>query len=320
MHDEDLKKVFWVFNSFNFKTIPSYFVAGVLPSNYLESPKLVFLEEHDPEQTLDNINAKILILFKAFDKGLVALAKSAKRRGIKIVSVFDDWYLENIERTNFNLPLAELSDLIVVKTKVAALEIKNHFKINALVIPDSIRFKKNKIFKNNNKKLDLCWFGTRNNHDTLISELKKIEILKIPVRINVVTNLIDELKKDVADLNIKNHDIRYKAWHENANLDIVESEIVILPYTEDVKRLVKSSNRIIDSLNLGRFTIMSPVSQFREFKDFVYYGDICEGIRWFKDNKELAKQITLKGQKYVDKNYSIEFISNKWKKILLKML
>ena len=70
------------------------------------------------------------------------------------------------------------------------------------------------------------------------------------------------------------------------------------------------------SLNLGRFTILSPVSQFKEFKNFVYFGEICEGVLWFTKNKLLAKEKTLLGQKYVDDNYSLESISNKWRDLL----
>ena len=113
MKTEDFKKVFWVFNSLNFSIIPSYYSSGILPSNFLNSSKLVFLNEHDPEKTLDSIDCKALVILKAFDNAPLKLVKSAKQRGIKIISVFDDWYKENTERTNFNYPLAILSDVIL---------------------------------------------------------------------------------------------------------------------------------------------------------------------------------------------------------------
>ena len=39
MHTENFKTVFWVFNRVNFEVIPSYYISGVLPSNYLNSSK-----------------------------------------------------------------------------------------------------------------------------------------------------------------------------------------------------------------------------------------------------------------------------------------
>ena len=316
MYLENSKKIFWVFNKINFEVIPSYYVSGILPSNYLNSSKLIFLEEHDPKKTLNNIDAEVLILLKVFDKGFLKLAKEAKKRGIKIISVFDDWHSKDLLRTNLNLPLAILSDLVVVKTNSAANEIESNFTIRCKVIPDPIRFKKKKINFKNSNNLNICWFGTHNNHDTIINEINNLKKISIPLNITIISNYISELKKNINSLNITTLKINILEWHKNADLDIIKSEIVILPYPKDKKRLVKSSNRIIDSLNLGRFTVLSPVSQFKEFKDFVYFGDITEGILWFKENEKAAKEKTILGQKYVDQNYSLEFVSEKWKNII----
>jgi len=311
---ENLKKVFWVFNRLNFSVIPSYYASGILPSNYLKSSKLVFLEGHDPEKTLDNIDCEVLILLKAFDNGLLNLAECAKKRGIKIISVFDDWYFENKERTELNIPLANLSDHIIVKTTAAETEIEKYFKIKTTVIPDPVRFYKNEIFNiNNNNKLNLCWFGTHSNHDTIINEINKLNKNFLEINITILTNYIHELKKEINLLDTTNLNITIKEWNENSDKDIVQNEIIILPYPSDKRRLVKSSNRIVDSLNLGRFTILSPVPQFKKFKDFVYYGNILEGILWFKENQLLAKEKTILGQQYVDKNYSLDVVSQKWR-------
>ena len=320
MKNSKLNKVFWVFNRLDFKIIPSYYVSGVLPSNYLNSPKLIFLEGHDPEQTLNNIDAKVLILFKAFDKGLLSLALAAKKSGLKIISVFDDWYFQNTERTKFNLPMAALSDLVIVKTLSASKEIKDNFQIESMVLPDPVRFSKKEVFKKNGKYLKLCWYGISDNHDTIINEIKNLEKINIPITLTILTNYIDVLKGKIDNLNILSPNIIYKYWHENADLDIIKSDIVLLPYPYDKKRLVKSSNRIVDALNLGRFTIMSPVSQFKEFQDYVYYGNISDGIKWFNKNEQIAKEKTLNGQKYVSENYSIEVIANKWKEQILKII
>jgi len=310
---ENLKKVFWVFNRLNFSVIPSYYASGILPSNYLKSSKLVFLEGHDPEKTLHNLDCEVLILLKAFDNGPLNLARCAKKRGIKIISVFDDWYFENNERTELNIPLANLSDHIIVKTIAAEIEIEKHFKIKTTVVPDPVRFNKSKIFNINDNRLNVCWFGTHSNHDTIINEIDKFDKNSLEINITILTNYIDELKKEINLLNTTNLNITIKEWHENSDKDIIQNEIVILPYPIDKRRLVKSSNRIVDSLNLGRFTILSPVPQFKKFKDFVYYGNISEGIQWFRENQSLAKEKTILGQEYVDKNYSLNIISKKWR-------
>tara|TARA_B100000029_G_scaffold383086_1_gene378509 strand:- start:5680 stop:6642 length:963 start_codon:yes stop_codon:yes gene_type:complete len=320
MINEDFKKVYWVFNRLDFKVIPSYYVGGVLPSNFLNSPKLVFLEEHDPEATLNQTNPKVLILFKAFDNGILNLAKSAKKRGIKIISVFDDWYLQNVERTQFNLPLSKISDLVVVKTNAAANEIKNHFNINSVVIADPVRFESKNIFNKKDNLIKLCWYGILDNHDTILNEIKNLDKLNFPFNLTIITNFVENLKQQIDNLKIQKQNIIFKNWHERSDSEILNTDAVLLPYPKDKKRLVKSSNRIIDSLNLGRFTIMSPVPQFEEFKNFVYYGDIIDGIEWFHANSNLALEKTVKGQKYVNNNYSIRAISNKWRNLIIKLV
>ena len=67
---------------------------------------------------------------------------------------------------------------------------------------------------------------------------------------------------------------------------------------------------------MGRFTIASSVPQFKEFADFVYFGNIVNGILWFKENALIAKEKTLIGQSYVDQYYSLKTVSKKWKDVL----
>ena len=121
-------------------------------------------------------------------------------------------------------------------------------------------------------------------------------------------------------LLLKNIDFQFIDWTPEFNKEIIKSDIVILPYTKDQERLVKSSNRIIDSLNLGRFVILSNVEQFKEFKHYTYFGDINNGIEWLKINKTKAIDKVLKGQKYVNEFYSPESVSQLWRKIINKAL
>ena len=68
-----------------------------------------------------------------------------------------------------------------------------------------------------------------------------------------------------------------------------------------------------NTINLGRFVVMSDVTQFKEFKEFCYMGHIGEGLKWVQNNKQSAKEIVLKGQNYVERNYSKEKITGLWR-------
>ena len=101
-----------------------------------------------------------------------------------------------------------------------------------------------------------------------------------------------------------------------ADKEIIKSDIVIIPYINDQKRSVKSHNRIIDSLNLGRLTIISKLPLTKDFEKYCFLGSIGDGLKWIKENKQLAINMLTEGSKFVKNNYNITTISNEWKKLI----
>ena len=139
--------------------------------------------------------------------------------------------------------------------------------------------------------------------------LISIDFKGFPMKVNFVKNATEYIE-DIT--NIINDKFKIPCIVQN----IVQSEVVILPYPNDKTRLVKSSNRIVDSLNLGRFTILSNVSQFSEFENYTYFGKISDGLSWLFHNKDEAIQKTKLGQEYVLENFSLKAICNKWLDII----
>ena len=315
MFEEMIKNTIWVFNHPEPESIPSYYVSGLMPAEYMGIKKIVFLDNHNPEKLIDHFEPKIMIISKVFSTKVSKLVKIAKIKKIKIISIFDDWNFDNINRTKLNLPIAENSDVIIAKTKFAANEIYTNTNINCSVIPDPLRFKKNKIFEKIDEPIKVCWFGMHTNHSTIIEELSNIEKMNIKIKLSFISNSFEAIENYLMQNNFKNINVKLILWSKTSNLDIVNSDVVVLPYPKDKKRLIKSSNRIIESLNLGRFTILSNVEQFSEFEKFTYFGDISKGLNWILNNNTKAKQITLDGQNYVNDNYSIQKICDKWIKI-----
>ena len=315
MLKKTMQNTIWIFNHPNPELIPSYYVSGLMPAEYMGIKKIVFLDNHNPEKLINHFQPKIIILSKAFSTKVSELTEIAKRKNIKIISIFDDWSFENTNRTKPNLPIAENSDVIIAKTKFAANEIYTNTNLNCLVIPDPIRFKKSKIFEKIDEPIKVCWFGMHTNHSTIISELLNIEKINVKINLSLISNSFETIENFINQNKFKNLSLKLLLWNKNSDLDIVKSDVVILPYPNDKKRLIKSSNRIIESLNLGRFTILSNVKQFSEFEKFTYFGDISKGLHWLLNNNSKAKQITLDGQRYVNDNYSIRNICDKWLKV-----
>jgi len=317
------QNILWIFNYPNPNDIPSYVVGGIMPANILGIKKIIFLENHDPVKFLSNAKPKAIIISKAFNKNIHHLVNFAYEKKIKIISVFDDWNFDSYSRTDkskINLPIAEKSDFIIVKTKTASKVLYEHTKLNSFVIPDMLRFTRYEPISRIRYPFEITWFGMPTNHDTLVSKLKNIDASNFKINLRVITSHINIIKNKIINLNLKNIDSEFIKWTPEFNKEIIKSDIVILPYAEDQERLVKSSNRIIDSLNLGRFVILSNVKQFKEFKHYTYFGDINKGLEWLKLNKAIALEKILKGQEYVNEFYSPETISQLWRKIINKVL
>lgn len=316
-------KVLWVFSHPNPGIIPSYVVGGIMPADILGINKIIFLDNHDPKETLSNFNPEILVISKAFHDNILDLLELAKIRKIKIISIFDDWNFDLNSKTNNtkrNLPIANSSDIIIVKTESASKVLYENTRLKSQVIPDMTRFKSHNVYSKINYPFNITWFGMHTNHDTLLGELIKINNTKLKINLRIVTNFCNEIKFEINKSDYNNISFEYIEWHPRVDKEIVNSDIVILPYPKDKERLVKSSNRIIDSINLGRFVLLSDVSQFREFRDYTFFGDIAKGLKWLKENSHLAKNKVIKGQKYINTFYSPEVVSERWKKIIENLI
>ena len=84
------KSILWVFSHSNPTSIPSYVVSGILPADYLNIQKIVFLKDHNPKEILTRFNTKLIIINKAMHNKVLNLASTAKELNIKVISIFDD--------------------------------------------------------------------------------------------------------------------------------------------------------------------------------------------------------------------------------------
>ena len=309
------KEILWIFSHPQPVTIPSY-ICSINTADYMGIKKIIFLQNHNAIELVKKYKPKYIIISKVFNSNIAPLIFAAKQESIKVISIFDDWSFPDKFREKINLPIAKNSDIIVAKTRAAADEITKNTGIECKVIPDPIRFKTHKVFKSIQNPLNVCWFGMNINHDSIIGELENLDNLNLKIKLTIITNFIPILEKKINNFKLKNIIIDLLDWTDKSYKNIINSEVVILPYPRDKIRLVKSSNRIIDSINLGRFTIISDVEQFKEFEKFTYYGEIPEGILWLKNNLKQAIKKTKHAQEYVLQNYSLKAISEKWLNII----
>jgi glycosyltransferase involved in cell wall biosynthesis len=322
------KEVLWVFSNRNPDNIPSNVVSCILPAKYLNIKMIIFLPSFDAKKTLDKYQPSLIIVGAVFydSTGILKLIEEAKLRGIKVIVTIADWNLEkktehDVIQNQIKLSLSKLANCIIVPTMTKSLFIKDKLNINTEVIPDCIRFTHSEPISKIIEPLELVWFGNNSNHDTFLEKaLPEIFSVNIKVNIKVITRLIDNIKKNIKKKYFSNIKFYFVEWTPEMVKEVILSDIAIIPYLNDNRRLVKSQNRIVDAMSMGRFVITSDVSLADEFKSFCYVGDIGEGCKWVLKNPKKALIKCNLGKQYVDNKFSVKKISKLWEKIILKNL
>ena len=207
------KDILWVFSHSNPPSIPSYVFSGILPADYLNIQKVIFLKDHNPREMLTRFNPKLIIINKAMHINVINLAKTAKELNIKIISVFDDWYFIKPEsrRTQLrfvdNLKLAKYSNNIIAKTKSAANIIYKHTGFRAKIISDCVRFESQMPINKINYPFKISWFGMNTNHDTLEFGIREILEYDFEANIKIITNEFDIIRS-----KLSNRHLRFKSY------------------------------------------------------------------------------------------------------------
>ncbi|MBI28989.1 MAG: hypothetical protein CFH21_00746 [Alphaproteobacteria bacterium MarineAlpha5_Bin11] len=321
------ENVLWVFNAKNPEILGSHRLSGLIPAKHLGIKTGIFLRDTDSYNFLNIYkNLKLIILAKPFDREVLDLVKLANKKNIKIISTFDDWsddqHREKFkERLPYWTEIAEISSSIVVKTNTAAEVLNKKFNRKINVIEDCIEFKSDEPISHLREPPELCWFGHYSNHDTILEGLKQLQKFKKPFNLRVISNnfepLTNELRKFSLMLSGK---IKFINWNLNYNKEIIKSDIVIIPVIMDKRRLVKSHNRMTESINLGKLVIANETPYYKEMQRYCYLGNISEGLDWAYKNQKKINSIILKGQKYINARFSKEKISKKWSNLIQKNL
>ena len=215
-------------------------------------------------------------------------------------------------RLLFNRVLKEHTEKELNKSKVETRQ-----KIIRQVIIDA-----RELISKINYPFELAWFGNSVNLDTLLFGLLEIEESNLLVNLTIITNYSDYkdyLYNKINKLNLKNISIKFLEWTLSFYKKLEDVEIVIIPYISDKRRLVKSTSRIIESMNLGKFVITSTMPFNLELKKYCYLGHIGEGLKWVKENQDKALQIAKSGNDYAQKNYKVKKISNCWDQLINKI-
>ena len=315
-----LENVLWVFFSPQPELIASYRVSGILPADNLKIKKGIFLENDDPIKFFSINRSKLVIFAKPFHTNAINLALEAVKQNIKIILTCDDWNFDksNLKRAQINeimTSIAKISNSVVVKTNIAAEIVKKNTNIDCDVIPDCIESKGFESINNISYPFKLGWCGKHTNWDTLyygILEILKYDILANLTVITNFTKKFDNFKYNIKELKQKKILINFIEWSPNYHSMFYNTDIILVPYIYDNRRLVKSINRITDALNLGKIVVSSKMPFNKNLNNYCVLGNLGEGLKWIKNNKKEALIKAKLGKEWSTKNFNIEKISQQW--------
>jgi hypothetical protein len=90
---------------------------------------------------------------------------------------------------------------------------------------------------------------------------------------------------------------------------IYESSVVLLTGNNPGA----STNRVVKSLRAGRFVVTpGGVESWEQFRDYIWIGDVRDGIAWAHNNREEACNKIAAGQEAIRKKYSPQSIGSQW--------
>jgi hypothetical protein len=96
-----------------------------------------------------------------------------------------------------------------------------------------------------------------------------------------------------------------------------ESDLVILPVNNDhAMTKYKGHNRPIDAIRQGKFVITNAtIPSWVKLKDYMWVGDINEGIKWAINNpSEVIKKVG-DGQSFIEEFYTPEKVKILWEQV-----
>ena len=95
------------------------------------------------------------------------------------------------------------------------------------------------------------------------------------------------------------------------------NQIVLIPHSDERKNAVKSPNRVIESIRMGKWVSASPIRSYEQFKDFANIGNVKAGIEMYNDLPEDVLIGRIKaGQDYIRERFSPKTIAEQWLKAL----
>lgn len=227
-----------------------------------------------PQQQLENIGVKRGFDVVVYGKHLVTFDQ-IKHFKKKVFDCCDDHF--GTYRDAYYREHIAKADLVTCNSETMAGIIRRETARIATVIPDPYESEEKPAGMGNG----LLWFG----HESNLIDLE-------PYR---------DLKPEI---------LTGSEWSRDKQLAALDKCAAVLIPTG--KSMAKSANRLIEAVRNGRFVIAGHLPAHEEFKQWMWIGDIRDGIEWLKEYPKQAIRDVSECQRYIRDKYSPEAIGRLW--------
>lgn len=149
----------------------------------------------------------------------------------------------------------------------------------------------------------LLWFG----HWTNVKDLRRSGL-----KATILTNP-DAIPAD-SDTRKYLDEVGCVTWSPEAmDAALKAHALVVIPTG---RSMAKSANRLIESVRAGKFVVCEPLPAYEEFSEFMWVGDIREGVEWALRNPQECQDRVRYCQNYIRERFSPETIGRKWLALL----
>lgn len=215
-------------------------------------------------------------------------ARTAKKLGRRVIfDICDDH--RQTEKAGYYSDMAKIAHEVVASTPLIA-EAYGAKR----VIPDP--YEQPEKEPEFDRDPGLLWFGHKSNAQALLDVLPQI-------------NGYREMLTVVSDISIPG--IKCMPWSPNIQRMAMDAAtITIIPTQKEGA----GANRVVESIRRGLFVVASPIEAYKEFHEWIWLGDIHEGVEWALANKEQLADKVRTAQKYVRMAYSPEAVGAMWER------
>jgi len=249
-----------------------------------------------------------------------ALLFSLRGMSNKLVVDFCDNHFNHPEYKTIYNELSAAADIIVTSTDAMAAVIKQATGKNAIIVSDPYEGPQGSVrFSPDNKRLKLLWFGHTSNLHAFQAFFPQLEQVgqNQPLDMHIITGKVEDIKETCNEFNRENSKfckLHYSPWSMKTTWKAMrDTDMIIIPSLPDERKIVKSPNRLVESLRAGRFTLAHPLPSYIQLQDYAWINDdLPSGIMWALQNKQDIIQRVGQGQHYVNDEFSPEKIGQQW--------